>query len=395
MSSGLRYLFLIAGEPSGDRLGASLMAGLKALDPDLRFNGIGGPLMQAEGLDSLFPMSDLSVMGIAEVLPKLPKLLRRVRLAAKAVTTLEPAALITIDSPDFCLRVAQRAKKANPALKTIHYVAPTVWAWRPERAAKMARSVDHVLALFPFEPPYMQAAGMSCDFVGHPVVADPVASEIDKGDFRAAHGIGKDEPLLVVLPGSRQGEISRMAPVFAEVLQNLHQARPDLRFVVPAAANVAERLAELVKTWPGNPILLDPRGQRPEAAEARKRVALAAADLALAASGTISLELAAARTPMVIAYQFNRLTTYVVKKKIKIDTATLVNLLTETRDIPEFLFEACKAQDISAAVMTLLNDPAARKRQIANGDRAMALLGQGSQAPGLRAAKAVLAQIAP
>ncbi|MFN4129303.1 MAG: lipid-A-disaccharide synthase, partial [Paracoccaceae bacterium] len=169
-------LFVIAGEPSGDRLGAALMAGLKSLSPGVDFSGVGGPLMQTEGLESLFPMEELSVMGLVEVLPKYFALKRRIAQAAQAVLGSGAQALVTIDSPDFCLRVAAIVKAARPDLPVIHYVAPSVWAWRPGRAGRMARVVDHVLALLPFEPPYMSAAGMSCDFVGHPVVAEPLAS---------------------------------------------------------------------------------------------------------------------------------------------------------------------------------------------------------------------------
>jgi len=384
-------LFLIAGEPSGDRLGASLMAGLKQLDPRVEFHGIGGPLMQAQGLTSLFDMADLSVMGLAEVLPKLRKLLARRDQAVGAIQTLAPDALITIDSPDFCLRVAARAKAANRGLKTIHYVAPSVWAWRPERAAKMARFIDHVLALLPFEPPYMQAHGMGCDFVGHPIVADPDITPAQTQAFRQLHQIAPEAPLLAVLPGSRLGEINRMEPVFRAVVAQLHAARPDLRFVIPAASAVAERLAARVANWPAAPILLDPRDTDPVAAEARKRTALAAADLALAASGTVSLELAVARTPMVIAYKFNALTTWILKRKVMIDTATLVNLLTDTRLIPEFLFERCTAENITPAVLDLLNSPTARAEQSVIAARAIALLGKGADEPGLRAARAVLA----
>ena len=172
-------LYLIAGEASGDKLGAALLAGLKALRPDLQVQGIGGPLMQAEGLHSLFPMDELSVMGLAEVLPKYAHLKRRIRETAADVLAAAPDALITIDSPDFVLRVAALVRAARPDLPTIHYVAPSVWAWRPGRAAKMARVIDHVLALLPFEPPYMTKAGMTCDFVGHPVVAEPRASRAE------------------------------------------------------------------------------------------------------------------------------------------------------------------------------------------------------------------------
>ena len=170
-------LFIAAGEPSGDLLGGVLIAGLRQLDPGLALEGIGGPAMAAQGLVSRFPMEELSVMGLAEVLPRLPNLLRRIRETGDAAAAMAPDALVTIDSPDFSLRVAKRARALRPDLRTIHYVAPSVWAWRPGRAARMARVIDHVLALLPFEPPYMQAAGMTCDFVGHPVAAEPEADK--------------------------------------------------------------------------------------------------------------------------------------------------------------------------------------------------------------------------
>jgi lipid-A-disaccharide synthase len=215
-------IFLVAGEPSGDRLGAALMAGLKTLTPAVSFHGVGGPLMQAEGLESLFPMEELSVMGIAEVLPKYFHLKRRIAEVAAQVTATRPDALITIDSPDFCFRVARLVKAANPAQKTIHYVAPSVWAWRPGRAAKMAAYIDHVLALLPFEPPYMTAHGMTCDFVGHPVVSEPLATPQPQ-----------DTPLLLALPGSRQSEVTRLMPVFGQVATQLAQSHPGLRIALP------------------------------------------------------------------------------------------------------------------------------------------------------------------
>ncbi|MFZ9133542.1 MAG: lipid-A-disaccharide synthase, partial [Gemmobacter sp.] len=165
------HIFLVAGEPSGDRLGAALMAGLRALAPGVRFSGVGGPAMAAEGLQSLFPMAELSVMGLLEVLPRYPALRRRMIETAEALVAAAPDAVVTIDSPDFCLRVLARARAARPGLRTIHYVAPSVWAWRPGRARRMAPLVDHVLALLPFEPPLMEAAGMGCSFVGHPAAA--------------------------------------------------------------------------------------------------------------------------------------------------------------------------------------------------------------------------------
>ncbi|MDH3264088.1 MAG: lipid-A-disaccharide synthase, partial [Paracoccaceae bacterium] len=289
-------LFLLAGEPSGDKLGGALMEGLQALAPEVEIAGVGGPEMAAAGLASLFPMADLSVMGLAEVLPRYLHLRRRLHEAAGAVEAMAPDALVTIDSPDFSLRLASLARQANPKLRTIHYVAPSVWAWRPGRAAKMARVIDHVLALLPFEPPYMEAAGMSCDFVGHPVVAEKQASPAEAAVFRAAHAIPEGVPLLLALPGSREGEVARLAPRFGEALRAVTARHPEARVAVPAVAHLSALVAERVADWPGRPILIDPGRDGLQV----KRAAFAAADVALAASGTVSLELAAAGVPMVI-----------------------------------------------------------------------------------------------
>ncbi|AMY69175.1 lipid-A-disaccharide synthase [Frigidibacter mobilis] len=334
-------LFLIAGEASGDRLGAALMAGLKQLDPEMRFAGVGGPAMQAEGLQSLFPMEELSVMGLLEVLPKYRALKRRIVETAQAVTDLAPAALIGIDSPDFCLRVAGLARKANPQLRTMHYVAPSVWAWRPGRAAKMAPVIDHVLALLPFEPPYMQAVGMTCDFVGHPVVAEPVATPEQAAAFRAAHGIAPDAPLVLALPGSRRGEVNRMGPTFDEALMRVRDRVPELRVVLPTVRGVAPLVREMSARWPVAPVVVE--------APEDKRAAFAAADLALAASGTVSLELAASATPMVIAYDMAWLTRQIIARMLRVDTVTLVNLVSETRAIPEYLGPAAPRADCARA----------------------------------------------
>lgn len=384
--SALRF-YLVAGEPSGDKLGAALMAGLKTLAPGVEFAGVGGPLMQAEGLTSQFPMEELSVMGVTEVLPRLPGLLRRVRECAAAVTAGDFAALITIDSPDFSLRVAAKVKAARPDLRTIHYVAPSVWAWREERATKMARVIDHVLALLPFEPPYMTAAGMGCDFVGHPVVAEPQGDAQAAMAFRAAHGIAPDAPVMLVLPGSRRSEVTRLASTFGEALRPVVAQNPALRVVVPTLATVASAVIEATATWPGAPVVLDPRAGS-DAAE--KRAAFAAADVGLAASGTVSVELAASETPMVIAYDMNWISRRIIASKLKVDTVTLVNLVSETRDVPEFLGEACKPAPIAAALNALLAGGAALEAQRAAAALTMDRLGRGGEAPGLRAARAVL-----
>ncbi len=380
-------LYLLAGEPSGDKLGGALLSALKTLRPDMELKGVAGPEMQAAGMDSLFPMEDLSVMGLAEVLPKYPELKRRLTQATADCLAFAPDALITIDAPDFSLRLARAVREKNPDIKTIHYVAPSVWAWRAGRAEKMARHIDHVLALLPFEPPLMEKTGMTCDFVGHPVVAEPVASTEDAKAFRKSHGIG-DAPLLMILPGSRRNEVQRLAPIFGETLRALATQNPTLRTVVPAAAPVASAVIEATANWPTKPIVLDPRDDTNAAAT--KRAAFRAADLALAASGTVSLELAANDTPMVIGYDMNWLTWAIMSRMVKVDTVTLVNLVTESKTIPEFLGPECQPKALAGALNDLLQNPETRGAQLQAMTRAMEILGRGAEPPGLRAARSVL-----
>ena len=366
-------VFVIAGEASGDKLGAALMAGLSGLT-DVTFDGVGGPLMAEQGFVSRFPMDELSVMGLAEILPKYRALKARVHQMAQAVLDSNPDVLITIDSPDFCLRVAKLVK-AGSDIRCVHYVAPTVWAWRPKRAAKMARHIDQVLALFPFEPPLMQAAGMRCDFVGHPVVTDPIASQVEAAAWDG------DGPLVMLLPGSRRGEIARLLPRFGQAAALIAQARPDVRFALPTTANVYDGVVAGVAEWDVPVSVLD-ADQKDE-----KRGLFAAADVALAASGTVSLELAANDTPMVIAYDMAWLSRTIISRLLLVDTVTLVNLVSDSRVIPEFVGKDCVAAPIAAAVLSVLDDPTAQHAAMSD---TMDKLGRGGDAPGVRAARAVL-----
>ena len=372
-------LFLIAGEPSGDRLGAALMAGMKTLVPDVTFEGVGGPLMQAEGMRSLFPMEELSIMGIAEVLPRYTALRRRIRECAAAVIAEEPTVLVTIDAPDFNLRVAQLVKATRPKQKTVHYVAPSVWAWRPKRAAKMARSIDHVLALLPFEPPYMTAAGMSCDFVGHPVVSEPVASEAEAATYRGTVG---HAPLILALPGSRRSEVSRLAPIIGDVLARVREVHPQVGVLVPTLPAVADLVAELTADWTVHPQIITDREE--------KRLAFRAANVAIAASGTVSLELAANRVPMVIAYRMAAASMWMMRRMALIDTVTLVNLVSDTRHVPQFLGTACHPDLIAPAILDLLSGQGVSAAQRQAMEVTMARLGEGGDPPGLRAARSIL-----
>lgn len=365
---GTLSFFLIAGEPSGDKLGAALMEGLRALSPGVTFHGVGGPLMQAQGLTSLFPMEELSIMGLAEVLPKYVHLKRRIRQSAEACLALKPDALITIDSPDFCLRVAALVK---PQVRTIHYVAPSVWAWRPGRAAKMARQVDHVLALLPFEPPYMTAAGMTCDFVGHPVVAEPVAPRMPHTNRQ-----------ILCLPGSRRGEIARLAPRMGATLGLLAQSHPGMEVTLPTLPHLLPLVQGITAPWPVKPRITTDRDE--------KARAFADADVALAASGTVSLELAANQCPMVIAYDLHPVTLWLMRRMALTDTFTLVNLVSETRTIPEFIGPAFRPEAVAEALSKTLAQPQAQRAAMS---LTMQRLGQGGEPPGLRAARSVLAHL--
>ncbi|WP_209503978.1 MULTISPECIES: lipid-A-disaccharide synthase [unclassified Ruegeria] len=378
-------VFLVAGEPSGDRLGGALMEGLKTLIPDIEFDGVGGPLMAAQGLTSRFPMSELSVMGLIEVLPKFFHLKRRISETAQAVLDTQPDVLITIDSPDFSLRVAKVVKAASD-IRTVHYVAPSVWAWRPGRADKMAKVIDHVLALLPFEPPYMERAGMECDFVGHPVASEPTATPAEISAFRSKYDLG-DAPILLALPGSRRGEIERLADTFGEALQLFLKDHPSYRVVVPTVGATTDLVNALTQNWPGAPKVLDPRQMGARLATVEKRAAFGTACIALAASGTVSLELAAQNTPMVIAYKLNWLTQKMAERMVKLDTVTLVNLVSETRAVPECLLNDCQPEMIAKALHDVTNAPDAQKLAM---NLTMERLGRGGDAPGLRAARAVL-----
>ena len=369
-------LFLIAGEPSGDRLGAALMAALRTLDPDVTFAGVGGPEMETQGLASLFAMAELSVMGLAEILPKYRALKRRIAQTAEAVLASGADALVTIDSPDFCLRVARIVRAARPDLRTIHYVAPSVWAWRPKRAARMGQVIDHVLALLPFEPPYMEAAGMTCDFVGHPVVSEPRAA-------RRSHA----RPQVLVLPGSRLGEVTRLAPVIRAVLPAILRAHPEAEVTLPTVPGVADAVRRLTADWPRRPRIVETLDDR--------RAAFADADVALAASGTVSLELAANGVPMVIAYRMHPVTEWLMRRAALVDTVTLVNLVSDTRAVPEFLGTDCRPDRIASALLHLMEDAAARDAQRVAMVLTMTRLGLGGEPPALRAARSVLAHLGP
>ncbi|HEV2302374.1 MAG TPA: lipid-A-disaccharide synthase [Stellaceae bacterium] len=380
------FVFFVTGEPSGDRLGAMLIAALRERTGGrLRIAGVGGEHMAEEGLESLVPLGDLAVIGVAEVLPRAPLILRWVRESVAAIERLEPDAVVTIDSSGFSWRIAQRLRRRGASLPLIHYVAPMVWAWRPGRARRMARWYDHLLALLPFEPPYFERVGLPCSYVGHPIVE----SGADRGDaarFRAAHGLGPDELLIAVLPGSRGGEVARLLPLFGAALRLLAQDTGPFRAVVPTVATVAEAVRAGVRDWPAPSIVVE--------GLAAKYDAFAASRAALAASGSVALELAMAKLPMVVAYRLNPLTEALLKRVLKVRQVNLLNLVLETPLVPELLGPECTPQRLCAALLELIRDERVRAAHRKGYDAAMRRLRGDRASPSLAAADRVLEIIA-
>jgi lipid-A-disaccharide synthase len=367
-------VFLIAGEPSGDVLGARLMAALRRRSGGrIAFSGVGGAAMAAEGLRPLFPMDELSLMGFVEVLPHLAKLVRRLGQTVAAIRQTRPAAVVTIDAPAFCLRVAAHLRGSG--IPVVHYVAPSVWAWRPGRARRIARVVDHLLALLPFEPPFFTVHGLACTYVGHPVLETSISSTPSR-----PAGAGR-QPVLCLLPGSRRAEVRLLLPIFREALTLLRRHHPTLAVVMPTVAPVAGLVRDAVAGWAGEVTVVE--------GAAARQAAFAAADVALAASGTVILELVAAGVPLVACYRGRWLSVAIVRRLIRVRYITLVNLLVDRTVVPELIQENCTPALLAGALCELLDDPAAAERQRAGFAEALAMLAVEGR-PSDRAAAVVL-----
>jgi lipid-A-disaccharide synthase len=375
---------LAAGEHSGDQLGFKLMRALRAAAGDVVFTGVGGEAMAEEGLTSLFPISDVAVMGVLPVLARLPTLMRRIRQAADAVIAARPDALVIIDSPDLTHRIARRVRKAVPDLPIVDYVSPSVWAWRPGRAKAMRGYVDCVLALLPFEPAaYVRLGGPRCVYVGHPLIERlgelrPTGEETRR---RTA-----EPPIVVVLPGSRRSEIRRLMGDFGAALQGLREAIGPFDAVLPTLPHLEEEVRALAARWPQAPRIV--------VGEAQKFEAFRTARAALAASGTVTLELALAGSPMVGAYKVS-IVEEQLKYLIKVPSILLPNLILGDRSIPEKLQRDCNPEALAATLAALVRDGPERTRQteaLAKLDALMRLPDGG--APSAHAARAVLETIA-
>jgi lipid-A-disaccharide synthase len=380
-------IFIIAGEASGDQLGADLMASLKSLR-EVRFAGIGGEAMQAHGLQSLFPIQELSIMGVLGVVRNIPPLLRRLRQTVEAIQILKPAVVITIDTQEFSTRVMKRLHGLPNRPRLIHYGAPTVWAWRPWRARSLAGILDRLLCLYPFEPPYFEKYGLKTTFVGHPIGKIKV---IEKN---------RDENLLCVLPGSRRSEIETLLPLFGQAVERIKKEIPNLKVVIPTLPFLESMVKEEVRYWPCEVEIV-------MADEARRHV-FQKASAALAASGTVALQLSAARLPFVVAYKMGRFNGWIGKIFLRTPWVCMVNILLAfqklgdgfvltpdaiklipTPWIPEFIQENCTPENLAPAVLALLNDEKARTQQREAMVKAITLL----QAPLDAAAKTILEEM--
>ncbi len=372
-------IWLLAGEASGDVLGARLMEALRRQRPGLRFAGVGGPRMAAAGLESLFPLRDLAVMGLAEILPRIRLLRRRLDEAGRDIAARRPDLVVTIDSPGFSLRLLRRV--ATLAIPRVHYVAPQAWAWRESRVRRFPGLWERLLCLLPFEAAFFRRHGIATAFVGHPVLE----SGADTGDgvrFRRRHGIAPASPVLVLMPGSRRTEAPRLLPVFGRMLATLRARMPDLVAVVPASHVVRAQVEAAAKRWPVRTVIVTELDE--------KHDAYAAAAAALTKSGTSTLELALAGVPMAVTYRVNPVTAALARRLIRVPHVAMVNLLAGREVVPELLQERCTARRLAVVVERLVGDLAERDAQRAAFGAVLASLAPGD---GRRPSEAAASEI--
>jgi len=376
-------VMLVAAEASGDNLGAGLARAIQARAgaDKVRFVGVGGPRMAEQGVISPFDIADLSILGWIEGLRAYGRVKRRVAETVALAVREQPDVAVLIDSWGFTIRVAKGLRAALPGLKIVKYVGPQVWASRPGRAKTLAASVDHLMTLHGFDPPWFEKEGLPTTFVGNPSLAIDF-SGADPARFRREHGLTPDQPLLLVLPGSRPAEIARMTPVFELTARRLKAERPDLAVAVVVADTVADDIRGRVAGWPFRSILVE--------GDAAKKDAMTASTVALATSGTVSTELALAGVPMVIAYRLGGLSFALTRPLMTAKHITLFNIAADERIAPEFLQDEATPQALARAVAERLDDPAQRADQIARQTAALDLMGRGQPDPSAAAADVVL-----
>jgi len=381
-----KLIYIIAGEPSGDILASRLMQALWKRAPDLRFAGVGGETMQALGFQSLFPIAELSVMGFWEVAPRLPLILRRMKQVLTDLEVQQPDLLVTVDSWGFVSAVLKRIRRRKMQIPTVHYVAPQVWAWKKSRAPKAAKLMGRLMTLLPYEPPCFEKYGLRCDFVGHPVIENTNCFTDDAlAQFKERYHIPERSTLLCVLPGSRHSEIKRLIPTFREVVTRLHAHFPNLFVVIPSVDAIAGEVEDAFADMPIPHCLV--RGQR------ERYLAFHACCFAVAASGTVTLELAACGAPHLIAYRFSRLTNFVVKRLIITKYANLINILANRCVIPEFVLDNCRADLIFPIALHHICHPEVAQEEIAQAKTYFDQLKPFDMMPSEKAAAVVLDEL--
>ncbi|WP_428486849.1 lipid-A-disaccharide synthase [Rhodopila sp.] len=375
----MSLIYLIAGEQSGDVLGGRLMHAIKTRRPDMAFAGIGGAAMAAQGLVSLFPIRNLSLMGLLEIVPRLLQLKALLRRTVADIEARLPDVVVTIDSPGFTLRVLRALQPTS--LRRAHYVAPQVWAWRESRVKHYPGLWDTLLCLLPFEPAFFAGHGLPARFVGHPVLES--GAETGNADrFRSVHAVPAEAKVVTIMPGSRQTEVSRLLPILEETLRRL----PDrIVPVVPLAGPVEAVVRQRTTSWPIRPILVT--------GAAAKHDAFAASTAALTKSGTSSLELALANVPMLVTYQVNPLSAWIAMRSVRVKYASLLNLLLDRPVVPELLQQNSRPALLADTLHRLLNDPAAVAEQRQGFAEALAMLRPAAGTPSEYAAEAVLSMM--
>lgn len=373
-------IYLIAGEPSGDLLGSRLMRAMRRKDKNIEFYGVGGDTMEAEGLKSLYDISDLAVMGLTEVIPSIPKILKHIKETIADIQKVKPDVVVTIDSWSFSSRIHKALRKLKLGIPQVHYVAPQVWAWKKKRARTMYKYIDCLLTLFPYEPKYFTPYKLDARFVGHPVI-ESEAIAADGSAFRKKFNIPENKKIITILPGSRKNEVSRLLPVFMEAAQELHNADKDFYFVLPTVKTVANMVKQELQKY-NLPVLVVEIQQD-------RYGAFRASSAAIAASGTVALELAICDIPHIIAYKVAPLTAFLAKKFLHIQFVNLSNILLGREIIPELLQERCVKGNLRNYILELLRQEDLYHRQMEGFAKVRKILGQGEQTPSQNAAEII------
>ncbi|MDR2936908.1 MAG: lipid-A-disaccharide synthase [Rikenellaceae bacterium] len=379
-------VYLVAGEPSGDLLASGLIDALRRADPSVEFRGVGGESMAERGLQSLFDIEEISVMGVFEVLPNLRRILRRIRQTADDIAAWQPDVLVTVDSWGFVSQLVAKLRKRDIKFPVVHYVAPQVWAWKKGRAKNVAHLVDRLMTLLPDESRFFEKYGLRCDFVGHPVVERMAAVEYNAASVRSELGLAPGETVICVLPGSRRSEVSRLMPIFKKSLEAIRARYGGFSVIIPTVPGVEGRVKRF---FADSDIPV-----RVVTGRAMRYKSFTISEIALAKSGTVSLELAALGVPHLIAYRFNALTDFMVRTAIRIRFANLLNLQADREIIPEYVLYNCRPGPIAECALRLLFAPEAARAQVAEAREMLGRLRLPGILPSDRAARIVIEAVA-